>query len=43
MEKLFDFMVYFVRNFFDYGLEIVDKCVVVGKDFVGIVIFNVFY
>lgn len=41
IEKFVDLFMYLVRNSFDYGIELLEKCLVVGKFEVGIVIFKV--
>lgn len=37
VEVLVDLFVYLVRNFVDYGIEMFDDCVVVGKLCMGMV------
>lgn len=41
IEKIVDFFIYFVCNSIDYGIEMFDKCVVVGKLEKGMVILSV--
>lgn len=43
IEWIIDLFMYLVCNSFDYGIEIVDKCVVVGKDVVGQFVLLVVY